>query len=326
MMKLKTWHKTLIAILIFLVLALAVGPFLIPIPPLEDTLPAAQLASPESKFIQVNGLQMHYVEQGSGEPTFILLHGFGASVFSWREVMEPLSHYGRVIAFDRPAFGLTERPLRGEWSGANPYSPESQVNLVIGLMDELGVEQAIFVGNSAGGTVSLNTALTHAERVSALILVDAAVYAGGGSPGWIRPLLKTPQMRHLGPLLARQIEKRGPAFIETAWHDPSQITKDIFEGYKKPLQAENWDIALWELTAASHPLGLDQRLDELNVPVLVMTGDDDRIVPTEESLRLAADIPGATLAVIPACGHLPHEEKPDLFMAAVEGFLEAAHP
>ena len=97
---------------------------------------------------------------------------------------------------------------------------------------------------------------------------------------------------------------------------------EIFAGYEKPLQAENWDRALWELTVSSHPLALDEHLDELSIPVLVITGDDDRIVPTEQSLRLAEDIPGATLTVIPACGHLPHEECPDEFMQAVLSFVE----
>jgi pimeloyl-ACP methyl ester carboxylesterase len=317
----KHWHKLLIILLLILMILILVGPFLIPVTPLENTVPATQLADPDSQFIEVNQLSVHYKETGSGEPVFVLLHGFGASLFSWRDVMEPLGQLGWVIAFDRPAFGLTERPMPGAWNGQNPYSPEAQVDLVIGLLDELGVDQAILVGNSAGGTVALNTALTHPERVQALILVDAAIYAGGGSPDWARPILNTPQMQHLGPLIARQIQNRGRAFLESAWHDPSQITPEIFAGYEKPLQAENWDLALWELTTASHSLGLDQRLGELSLPVLVITGDDDRIVPTEQSLLLAQEIPDAELNVIPDSGHLPHEERPDLFMDAVTKFL-----
>ena len=317
----KRWQKLLILLFLLLMALILVGPFLIPVPPLENTVPPAQLAEPDSQFVEVNDLTVHYKETGSGDPVFVLLHGFGASLFSWREVMDPLSQFGRVIAFDRPAFGLTDRPLPGDWVGQNPYSPAAQVDLVIALLDGLGVDQAILVGNSAGGTVALNTALTYPERVQALILVDAAVYAGGGSPAWARPILQTPQMQHLGPLIARQIQNGGRAFIESAWHDPSLITPEIFAGYEKPLQAENWDRALWELTAASHPLGLDERLSELALPVLVITGDDDRIVPTEQSLRLAAEIPGAELVVIPACGHLPQEECPDLFMQAVEDFI-----
>jgi pimeloyl-ACP methyl ester carboxylesterase len=299
---------------------LSVGPFLIPVPPLENTVPAESLADDDSRFIEVNGVNIHYKIVGDGEPVFILLHGFGASLFSWREVTEPLAEFGTVIAYDRPAFGLTERPL--EWEGENPYSQDSQVELVIGLMDALGIEKATLVGNSAGGTVSMLAALKYPQRVTSLILVDPAVYAGGGAPAWIRPLLGTPQMRHLGPLFARQLQAQGTEFIKTAWHDPSKITPEIFEGYQKPLQVENWDKALWYLTLSSRESGLAERVSDFNLPVLVITGDDDRIVPTEQSVRLASEIQNAKLVVISQCGHVPHEECPTEFMQAVADFLK----
>jgi len=320
-MKKKRTLRIVGIVLIVLILVVAIGPFLIPVPPLENTKTIAQLADADSQFIELNGINVHYKKWGEGKPTFILLHGFGASLFSWREVIEPLSKFGTVIAYDRPAFGLTERPL--EWEGENPYSPQAQTDLVIALMDELDIEKAILVGNSAGGTISMQAALQHPERVQALILVDAAVYAGGGAPSWVRPILKTPQMNHLGPLITRQLQARGKDFIKLAFHDPSKITPDIFEGYQKPLQAENWDKALWQFTVASQESGLVERLTELTVPTLVITGDDDRIVPTEQSIQLADEIPNAELAVIPQCGHLPHEECPEAFMQALTEFLTA---
>lgn len=306
-------------VLAVILVLLLIVPFLIPVPPLENTVPAESLADEDSKFIEVNGVNVHYKIYGTGEPVLILLHGFGASLFSWHEVTTPLAEYGTVIAYDRPAFGLTERPL--EWEGENPYSQDAQVELVIGLMDALGVEKATLVGNSAGGTVSMLTALKYPERIESLILVDPAVYAGGGAPAWIRPVLGTPQMRHVGPLFARQIQAQGVEFIKTAWHDPRKISQATFDGYQKPLQVENWDKALWELTLSSRESGLAERVKEFELPILVITGDDDRIVPTEQSLRLAEELPNAALAVIPQCGHLPHEECPDEFMQAVQDFL-----
>lgn len=308
---------SIIGILLLLVL---VVPFLIPVPPLENTVSAETLVDEDSKFIEVNGLNVHYKTYGQGEPVFILLHGFGASLFSWREVTAPLAKVGTVIAYDRPAFGLTERPL--EWEGESPYSQDSQVELVIGLMDALGVEQATLVGNSAGGTISMLTALKYPERVQSLILVDPAVYAGGGAPAWIRPLFNTPQFNHLGPLVARQLQAQGTVFLQTAFHDPGKITPEIYAGYQKPLQVNDWDKALWELTLAGSESQLAERVGEFNLPVLVITGDDDRIVPTEQSLRLAEEIPGAELAVIPQCGHVPHEECPEVVMQAITEFLK----
>lgn len=317
MKKFFRWAGIVLGIILALVL---IGPFLIPVPPLENTVPAETLADADSQFIEVNGLNVHYKKFGSGEPVFILLHGFGASLFSWREVTAPLAEIGTVIAYDRPAFGLTERPM--EWESESPYSQEAQIELVIGLMDALGVEKAILVGNSAGGTISMLTALQYPERVESLILVDPAVYAGGGAPAWSRPLLKTPQMNRVGPLFARQIQTRGPELVEVAWHDPGKITPDVMEGYQKPLRIENWDKALWYLTISSRESGLAERLDELTLPILVITGDDDRIVPTEQSVRLAGELPNAGLVVIPQSGHVPHEETPAEFMQAVIQFLE----
>ncbi len=306
--------RLLLAGLLALALIL-VGPLLVPVPPLENTVPPRQLADADSRFITVNGLEVHYKMAGQGEPVFILLHGFGASVFTWHRVMTELSRYGTVIAYDRPAFGLTERPLT--WEGMNPYSPDAQIELLFGLMDGLGIERAILVGNSAGGTVALRAALARPKRVQAVVAVDAAVYLGGGAPAWIRPLLQTPQMRHLGPLFVRRIATDGNELIRQAWHDPDKIDTETWEGYRKPLRAENWDRALWELTLSSRDSDLANRLNEITMPVLVVSGDDDRIVPTEQSVRLSQELPNSRLVIFENCGHLPQEECPQDFLKAV---------
>jgi hypothetical protein len=98
-----------IILLVALLLAFTV-PLIIPIPPLQGTVPPIELADPDSHFVNVSGLMVHYKTAGQGEPAILLLHGFAASTFSWREVMQPLGNYGMVVAFDRPAFGLTSRP------------------------------------------------------------------------------------------------------------------------------------------------------------------------------------------------------------------------
>ena len=119
-------------IALVVVAILLIAPLLYPVPPLTGTVDESELADPESKFVEINGLSVHYKEMGHGEPVFILLHGFGASEYSWREVMEPLSKFGRVIVYDRPAFGLTDRPMSGEWTGANPYSIRAMLNCSTG--------------------------------------------------------------------------------------------------------------------------------------------------------------------------------------------------
>jgi pimeloyl-ACP methyl ester carboxylesterase len=317
--------KIALAILAILLLIILIGPFLVPIPPLEGTRPPTELADSDSRFIEIEGVQVHYKQLGQGQPVFILLHGFASSTYSWREVMAPLAEIGTVIAFDRPAFGLTERPLK--WKEVNPYSTAFSVKLTVGLMDALGVGQAILVGNSAGGTVSMLTALEYPERVQALILVDPAVYTTGSERSPIvNALLHTPQAQRLGPLLVRRFQESGRDFGISAWHDPTKLADEIWAGYTLPLQAEHWDFALWQFTLAASPLYLPDRLGEFTQPILVITGDDDRVVPTADSIKLAGELPGAQLVVIPDCGHVPHEEKPADFLKAVRDFVSTLTP
>jgi pimeloyl-ACP methyl ester carboxylesterase len=137
-------------------------------------------------------------------------------------------------------------------------------------------------------------------------------------------LLGTPQVDHIGPLIARRLGgSQGEAFIQSAWHDPSKLEEnpEILAGYQTPLNADNWDRALWEHTKATDPPGLDQRLSEITVPTLVISGDNDQIVPVENSIRLAEDIPGAELIILENCGHLPQEECPESFLNAIQDFL-----
>ncbi|HAJ37193.1 MAG TPA: alpha/beta hydrolase [Chloroflexi bacterium] len=325
----KSWQRWLVSIFIALMSIVLIAPFFVPVSVVGSD-NAHALADADSRFVELplgsDSIEVHYKEAGTGEPALLLLHGFGASVFSWREVMAPLAEQHREIAFDRPAFGLTERPLRGawgtaaEWSRGIPYGAEAQADLTIALMDELGVEQAVLVGNSAGGAVSIITALNYPERVKALILISPAVY-GGGPNAVTRWLLQTPQMQHIGPLIARRIQDWGIDFARSAWHNPTLITDEVWQGYMAPLQIENWDRALWELTAASRANRLDERLGELTLPILVITGDDDRIVPTTQSVRLAQELPNARLTVIPACGHIAHEECPAPTLEAINQFL-----
>lgn len=301
---------------------LLIGPFFLPVSGAPGIAAPADLAAENGSFVEVGDLTVYTERAGEGDPVIILLHGYGASVYSWRGVMPALAEYGTVIAYDRPAFGFTERPLPAEWKGAaSPYRDSAQPELLVGLMDELGIQQAVLVGHSAGGRVAVLTALTYPERVSALVLVDPAVY-GEMSPGWLQALSGFPQVDRLAPFLMRSIQDKGVGIIYRAWHDPERVTEEVVAAYKEPLKLASWDRALWEYSKVAGDASVEDRLGELNLPVLVVTGDDDRVVPAEESIQAAADIPGAKLAVFPDCGHVPNEECPAAFLAAVQPFLE----
>ncbi len=318
----KHWKKILSVFFIFSCFAVTLLPFLIPVPELENLVTEQELADPDSQFIEVNDVTVHYKEMGAGETTFILLHGFGASVFSWREVMDDFAALGRVIAYDRPAFGLTERPMPETWK-ENPYGMKANVELLRGLMDALRVEKAVLVGNSAGGGVSVAFALEYPERVESLILVDPGVGGGRGPqfPEWALPLMRSPQMRHLGPLLVRDIAETGNETILRAWSDPSKVTDEIIAGYRKPLQAKNWDRALYELTFAPPYPELRPQLPNLKVNTFIIGGADDRIIRPWYFEAISREIP-APLVLLQNCGHVPHEECPDRFMEAALQFLQ----
>src|SRR5512133_1593208 len=97
----KRFKKIIFSFLIFACLAATLGPFLVPVSALEGLVAEKDFAEPDSQFIEINDVTIHYKEMGVGETTFILLHGFGGSVYSWREVMDDFAQHGRVVAYDR---------------------------------------------------------------------------------------------------------------------------------------------------------------------------------------------------------------------------------
>jgi pimeloyl-ACP methyl ester carboxylesterase len=307
----KKWQRNL-AIALLLVF---IGPFLVPVPPVKGAVPVEKLAEDRSRFTQLKGVNLHYKVYGVGEPVFVLLHGFGASTFSWRDVAQPLARQGTVVLFDRPGFGLTQRPLN--WEGENPYSREFSAALVFALLDHLGHQEAILVGHSAGGGVAVEAALTKPERVKGLVLVAPALE--GRKPSWF---MKVPQVRRLGPLFVRIIARVGERGIRQSWYDEATLTPQVFEGYKKPLRAENWDRGLWSFTLASTPGNLQEGLASLQMPALVISGEHDRIVPLDKSLAAALPLKGSHLVIIPGTGHLPQEEQPGAFLEAVLNWLK----
>ena len=307
---------------ILILMFLLIGPLIVPLPPLEGIKPIEDLVYPDSQFMDINGMDVHYQEIQNEGTLFVLLHGFGSSTYSWQKVMEPLSAYGSVLSYDRPGFGLTERLIPKKDVDYNPYRLDYQPEILIEIINSRRADKVILVGNSAGGTVAIQTALNFPEKIQGLILISPAVYGGGGAPKLIKPLLNIPQINRLGPFFVRTIRERGLEILKLAWSDPAKITDTDIENYQKPLSVDRWDEGLWEFTKVNGENNLDGRLTELNIPVLIISGSEDKIIPADQSIQLASDIPGSKLVLIPNCGHVPQEECPDAFLAAVRSFLE----
>lgn len=280
-------------------------------------------ADSDSRFFESGGFRVHYKVFGKGEPLVVLLHGSFLSIRSWCDVVAPLSEKTTVLVFDRPAFGLTSRPVPSPENDVR-YSPEAQSDLVVRLIEEVGHEKAILVGNSTGGTLALLVALRHPRQVQGLVLVGAMVYSGYATsevPAFLKPLLTgmSPVFSRLMKFLITKLYDRN---IRGFWYNKALLSDETLAAFRKDLMIGDWSRAFWELFLETHHLGLEKKLGSLEVPSLVITGEHDLTVKTEESFKLAREIPGAELEVIPDCGHLPQEEVPEAFVAAVMLFLE----
>jgi pimeloyl-ACP methyl ester carboxylesterase len=316
------------AIIIFMILLLAVGPFLIPSTPLEGLVSAQQVATNDSQFITVpfegtDGLDIHYIASELGstdkEPTFVLLHGSLFNAFTWNEVMDFFSERGQVVAYDQIPYGLSEKLVAGDWTGRNPYTSEAAVDQLFLFLDTLDVDQVVLVGSSYGGTLAVQAALAQPERVEALVLVDAAVYVQEEMPAW---LLELPQVRRLGPLFARQLGQ-SEAFIRQTYVNPGRISNERMTLTTIHTQVEDWDVALWEYLRAWGVGTPDfvTHIPNIQQPALVITGDRDAVVPVSDSQRLDSELPNSELVILPSCGHVPQEECPEAFKEAVDAWL-----
>lgn len=307
-----------------LLAALLIGPFLIPVSTsgtLTKEQAAFELWGEDSRWIELLGHEVHYVEAGDpdADRLIVLLHGFGASAYSYKDVLQPLSELGHVIAYDRAAFGFTERPTSWE---TNPYGAQGQLEVLDQLISQFGRGKEVFViGHSAGGNLAAAYAIENQKQLKGVVLFAPAVLTTGGGPEWLNWIFSVPQIDHIGPLLVSSIATSGLELLYRSYDDPSSVTEATLAGYTQPLKIEGWERAFWEFNKAPRRTGAGERLAELEIPTLVITGDNDLVVATEDSIQVASMIPGSELVVIPRTGHLPNEESPAEFAAAVVDFI-----
>lgn len=299
------------------------GPLLIPPVRSQGTLPGDQVGDPDSEFALLNGVEVHYKVRGEGSDDLVLLHHTYGNVFTWEHVLSGLADRARVTAFDRPGYGLTQRLPRDQWGETNPYTREASSQITVELMDRLGMDQAVLVGSSAGGTSAIETATRFPERVRALILVSPAITGDVGPPDNLRPLLRAPQLRRIGQ---RVVERLGSEItaerVGGAWHDPSRVTEQDIANYRRPLDVDNWAVGYYDLFTAEDPPYLVEELRQLQVPTLLVVGGSDTVITVAENRETAEAIPGARFEVLEGCGHTPQEECPDQLLTLIRGFLD----
>ena len=271
-------------------------------------------AVPDDRFLKLGDQLVHIEQAGRGEPV-ILLHGFGASTYSWRNVMPALAAVFRVIAIDLNGFGYTQRPRAFE-----SYTREGQAELVLRVLDALGIRSAHLVGHSYGGGLSLFLASRHPERVRSLVLIDssAPTYADDrrSRAASLKPLL--------GLYLRSFVLRPGTVrkALRHSFHDDSLVTPELVHEYYERLRIEGVVEAYHGLTAPARTRSEPVELEKIQAPTLVVWGAQDRLISAASGRRAAARMPDAEFVLMEGVGHVPMEERPDELIRIVLPFLE----
>lgn len=281
---------------------------------------AARWAQPPSQFIEVDGMQVHLRDEGPRDDPIpiVLLHGTSASLHTWDGWAQSLRGQRRVIRFDLPAFGLTGPHPN------NDYSVAAYVRFVGGVADKLGVKQFVLVGNSLGGQIAWATALAQPQRVSKLVLVDAAGYPFQSSsvPIGFR-IARVPGLR----VLMEHVLPRGivASSVRNVYGDSEKVTSELIDRY--------YDLTLRSGNRQALAYRLDQRMSgdeahikDLKLPTLILWGAKDKLIPLDNAQRFASDIRASKLVVFDTLGHVPHEEDAQKTVEAFKEFLAAAAP
>ncbi len=271
-------------------------------------------ALPSDRLLEIDGRRVHVESRGAGE-SVLLVHGFGASAYSWRQVIAELEPDFRVIAVDLSGFGFTERPREKA-----AYTRYAQGELLIGLMDELGVGRVHLVGHSYGGAVAAALAVRRPERIETLTLLNAAApryaQARRRSLASFRPLtygfVRTKSLRTAN--VARAL-KRSLANDELA-------TAELVHEYRRRLAIEGAGRAFWGLTAPMPDPQTVVELAQLRVPTLALWGAEDVLIPVEVARAEVATIPTNRFVLIENAGHLPMEDRPVEVARALRTFFE----
>jgi pimeloyl-ACP methyl ester carboxylesterase len=257
--------------------------------------------------------EWYFETQGRG-PTLLLLHGLGASSFSWRHNLAPLARHFRVLAPDLPGHGRSPAPLNGD------YRLKGLARGVMDFLDRRGVKHAAVAGNSLGGSLALLLARDYPERVKALILLAPGV-ALKRLP-WIFYPLRLPGLglvaaALLGPWII-------PLALRLGYHRRELITREVVAGYAAPYRQWPRRLALRRLCRQLQlpPLSeVEDMLKKISQPTTIVWGQEDRILPAAQAAWLHTRLPQADMRLLPEIGHAPQEEAPATVNKIIIAFL-----
>ncbi len=281
----------------------------------------AKYSSEASQFIQVDGgATAHVRDEGNPDgPVLVLVHGSNASLHTWEPWVAELGDTFRIISLDLPAHGLT-----GAVAGTpyDSYDIDAMADFVDAVVREMGVDRFALAGNSMGGRTSWIYALSHQEKLTHLILVDASGFprTDDDQGSYVFRLLGMPVVGQiLTQITPRSLFEDG---LKAAFTDDSYVTDEMVDLYR--------DLSLMEGTREANLIrystyGDDdryKRLGEIKVPTLIMWGQDDELVPVEDAWQFDSAIPNSTVTIYMGVGHIPMEEHVAESAADVREFVE----
>jgi pimeloyl-ACP methyl ester carboxylesterase len=272
---------------------------------------------PTGRFVEIDGVRLHYVERGQGEP-LVLLHGNGSMIQDFQSsglINMAAKHY-RVIVFDRPGFGHSERPRSTIWT------PEAQADLIHAALRRIGVSRATVLGHSWGASVAVALGLKYPDAVGGLILASGYYYPTMRADvvllsGPAVPVIGDIIRHTLSPIIARMM---WPLAIRKMF-GPSPVPMK-FSGFPKALAVRPSQIrAAAAESALMIPDAFALRGDyaTLKMPVVIIAGAEDRLIDIDkQSARLHRDVKQSTLHRVPGAGHMVHQTATERVMSAID--------
>ncbi|MBA2641704.1 MAG: alpha/beta fold hydrolase [Actinobacteria bacterium] len=270
----------------------------------------------EPRYLEQDGLRMHHVEEGAGDPV-LLLHGEPSWAFLYRKMIPPLAEVARVVAPDYFGFGRSDKPTRIE-----DYSYDFHYGSIERLVGELDLRETTVVVQDWGGPIGLRLAVERPDRIARLVILNTGIGAGGApSPEWLR--FREFMRRFGSDLVPGQLVQISCV---------SELSEEVLAGYNAPFptpESKAGVLAFPELvpTEIDHPsaakmLEVRGALTRWEKPTLVLFSDSDPIFTPDAAERMAARIPGAGSAeIVPGAGHFLQEEKGEEIAERIVRFL-----
>jgi pimeloyl-ACP methyl ester carboxylesterase len=245
--------------------------------------------------INARGIDLYYETQGQGETLVLLHNGLGCTRNFAQQVDELCKHF-TVVAYDRDGYGRSARmvTLAKDWL-------DTSVDELSCLLDQLGIEKAHLCGVCVGGAIALLFATRSPERVRTIVAAGTCCY---GEEGMASKALKLyPPPEELPPDWSRELEN---CHGRTYW-------RELYAVFRRAIREEN-----------GYPFkGFDLRpiLPNVKVPVMIIYGDHDQLFDIEQAVTMHELLERSGLSILPNCGHLPNEEKPEDFNREILGFI-----